>query len=180
MREQLRYFWLCSTCSQSLTIQTSTAGGVRIAPARAVHETCQPTGERRDFADSSELNPSSKAAKHTDTRSGKHKLALLKKELEFLDSGGYRQALGWRAPFIFEDSPICPKPRFSSCPSVHCVLMDFVPREHRGQRIPCRHIALKPAGETLDTLYSTAAMEEIETSLRDWLKREITRLERAC
>ena len=41
--------------------------------------------------------------------STKHKLGALVKELEFLDSGGYRQAMGWRPPLVFEDSPNMPK-----------------------------------------------------------------------
>lgn len=110
--------------------------------------------------------------------SAQHRLQRLKRELEFLNSGGYRQALGWRAPLIFEDSSICPKRRFSSCPSVDCILIDFVPSEHRDNAVPCRHIRLNHAGETLDTLYTTATMEEIEASVRDWLERQISELEK--
>jgi hypothetical protein len=104
----------------------------------------------------------------------------LKQQLEFLNRGGYRVALGWRAPWIFEDSPICPKTPSSGCPSVHCVLMEFVPAEHRGQTVPCRHIALNPAGETLQSLYSTGTMEKIETAVRGWLEQQIGELEKAA
>jgi hypothetical protein len=54
--------------------------------------------------------------------------------------------------------------------------LDFVPNQERNQAIPCRHIPLNDAGETLETLYNTASMEEIETVLREWLKKKIAEL----
>ena len=112
--------------------------------------------------------------------STKHKLVALVKELEFLDSGGYRQAMGWRPPLVFEDSPICPKPPCSACPTTQCVLLDFVPEEHRVQTIPCRHIPLNQTGETLHTLYNTESMEDIEKGLREWLTKKIAELKQVA
>jgi hypothetical protein len=109
----------------------------------------------------------------------KSNLEALQREVHFLDNGGYRQALGWRAPLIFEDSPICPKPPSSACPNAQCVLLDFVPQAQRDQTILCRHIPLNEAGETLHSLYNTASEEEIEHALREWLKRKIAELEEA-
>jgi hypothetical protein len=54
--------------------------------------------------------------------------------------------------------------------------LDFVPNQERNQAIPCRHIPLNDAGETLETLYNTANMEEIEPVLREWLKKKIAEL----
>lgn len=107
----------------------------------------------------------------------KEKLDALTKELEFLERGGYRMMLGWRAPLVFEDSPICPKAPHAACSGDGCVLMDFVPQDQRDQAIPCRHIPLNNIGETLNTLYPTATTEEIENTLREWLKSEIANLE---
>lgn len=112
-------------------------------------------------------------------QSAKSKIEILRKELEFLECGGYRSMLGWRPPLVFEDSPICPKPPNMACPDAQCVLIDFVPDLQRVQEVPCRHIPLDEAGETLHTLYNTATMEEIENALRAWLKREIAKLERS-
>jgi hypothetical protein len=105
------------------------------------------------------------------------KLDALKKELEFVEHGGYRMVMGWRPLLIFEDSPICPKPPSCACPDSRCMLLDFVPKERRGESVPCRHIPLNEIGETLHTLYNTATMDEIEIILGRWLKQEIAKLE---
>src|ERR1039458_5509617 len=49
-------------------------------------------------------------------------LHVLKNELKFVQKGGYRAALVWRAPLVFEDSPTCPKQQCSACPDTNCVL----------------------------------------------------------
>jgi hypothetical protein len=109
----------------------------------------------------------------------RRQLEALRKELEFLDSGGYRMQMGWRSPLVFEDSPICPKTPLSACPNPNCVLLDLVAEEYREQVIPCRHIPLNEAGETLSSLYNTGSMAEIEIVLRAWLKKEIEELKQA-
>jgi hypothetical protein len=113
-------------------------------------------------------------------RTAKDKLAMLTRELEFLENGGYRMPRGWRPPFIFEDSPVCPKLPCSACPLAECVLIDLVPERRRNQTIPCRHIPLDETEATLETLYATATNEEIEKMLREWLPRNIAELERAA
>ena len=35
--DELRYFWLCSTCCKSMTIQLSGAGGIRLAPTASLN-----------------------------------------------------------------------------------------------------------------------------------------------
>jgi hypothetical protein len=105
------------------------------------------------------------------------RLDALRKELDFLESAGYQVMLGWRPPLIFEDSPICPKPPYAACPDDRCLLLDFIPENQRDQKVPCRHIPLNEMGETLHTLYNTANMDEIENTLREWLKKEIEKLQ---
>ncbi len=104
-------------------------------------------------------------------------LAILKAELKFLEDGSYRR-LGknaWRPRLIFEDSPTClnydapEKPADCS----HCPLIQFVPPDFRAARIPCRHIPLNPAGETLQTLYESADQTEIEAAVAHWLRSVI-------
>jgi len=104
-------------------------------------------------------------------------LQVLRNELQFVQKGGYRAPLVWRAPLIFEDSPTCPKERCSTCPDPNCVLMSFVPKECRSEAVPCRHIPLDEIGETVDSLYRTATNEEIEQTLQSWLLKTIRQLE---
>jgi hypothetical protein len=105
------------------------------------------------------------------------RLRVLRNELQFLDKGGYRSPIQWRSARIFEDSPSCPKDRWSACPHGDCVLLDFVPEQSRLEVIPCRYIALDESGETLETLYSTGTNEEIQKALREWLLKTIAGLE---
>jgi hypothetical protein len=109
-------------------------------------------------------------------------LDVLKFELEFLEQGGYgrlpREA--WRPRFVFEDSPTCMN--FSSEdkdrePCSECLLMQFVPENARTEQIPCIHIPLSPAGETIESLYRTGTQQEIEEALGAWLRATIRRLE---
>ena len=108
----------------------------------------------------------------------KSALRFLKNELKFVQKGGYRAPLGWRAPLIFEDSPTCPKERCSACPGVNCVLLSFVPEECLYEPVPCRHIPLNELGETLDSLYRTGTNDEIEQALQSWLLDNILQLEK--
>ncbi len=104
-------------------------------------------------------------------------LRVLKNELRFVQKGGYRQPRLWRPPLVFEDSPICAKQGCAACPETSCVLMNFVPQERRHEAVPCRHIPLNDLGETVDSLYRTGTNEEIEESLRSWLRKTIGQLE---
>jgi len=107
-------------------------------------------------------------------------LKVLKDELEFVQKGGYRRSrCVWRAPLVFEDSPTCRKQRCSACPETDCVLMRFVPEDWLYDSVPCRHIPLNDLGETIDSLYRTGTNEEIEQTLRSWLKETIRQLSEA-
>jgi len=102
-------------------------------------------------------------------------------ELEFLESGGYRNSvrLQWHPQFIFEDSQIClnrdPTVRETSCQE--CALAEYVPADRRSKRTPCRFIPLSQDGLTLDFLYRTGTAEEWETAVAVWLRQAIKRLE---
>jgi Ala-tRNA(Pro) deacylase len=104
-------------------------------------------------------------------------LDALKKELSFLQGGGYRlPPHGWKLPLIFEDSPICVKRELTACHATRCALMKLVPPEFKSARVPCRYIPLNALGETVDSLYRTATNEEIEDALYRWLLETIARL----
>lgn len=108
-------------------------------------------------------------------------LQLLKRELAFLDSGGYKHhpRSSWRAPYIFEDSPSCPNSSDRARPYLcqECWLMQFVAPELREGQVPCRFVDLTGNGMTVDSFYRCGTPAESEEALRTWLQRHIHELE---
>jgi hypothetical protein len=108
-------------------------------------------------------------------------LEVLKSELEFLETGGYRRwpETSWRPKFIFEDSPSCINyySEGNPLPCTGCALICLVPPALRSAKFPCRHIPLNAPGETLDSLYRHRDQSEIESTVATWLRAAITRLE---
>jgi hypothetical protein len=108
-------------------------------------------------------------------------LDVLKFELEFLKKGGYGSSprQPWRFQHIFEDSPTCMNydSKENPGPCSDCVLMQLVPQEFLGTRIPCRHIPLNAGSETLDSLYRYADGREIEETFGKWLRTTIAKIE---
>jgi hypothetical protein len=108
-------------------------------------------------------------------------LDVLKFELSFLEDGGYGRSphAPWRAPAVFEDSPICPNfcdpTRPHPCES--CLLEEFVPEGRRGESIPCRFIELTKEGQTVDDFYRTGSQVEMEEALARWLRAQIAKIE---
>lgn len=113
---------------------------------------------------------------------GRDILEVLKFELNFLLDGGYGRSprSPWRAPAIFEDSPICPN--FSDpthpVPCENCMLEQFVPQQQRGESVPCRFIELTKEGQTVEDLYRTGNQSEMEEALAAWLRAQIAKIER--
>ncbi len=109
-------------------------------------------------------------------------LDILRFELSFLLDGGYGRSprAPWRAPAIFEDSPICP----NFCDPLHpnrcdeCLLADFVPEGQEKADIPCRFIPLTKEGVTMEDLYRTGSQKEMEQALETWLRNQIKKIER--
>jgi hypothetical protein len=108
-------------------------------------------------------------------------LEILRFELRFLEDGGYARSpyAPWRAPYIFEDSPTCLNFKDSARPHAcsECLLTQLVPPDLREQDVPCRFIPLNDKGQTVDSLYHTGTQVEMTEALRDWLSREIRRIE---
>lgn len=109
-------------------------------------------------------------------------LDVLRFELSFLQDGGYGRSpqAPWRAPAIFEDSPICPNfcdpARPHPCES--CLLEQFVPQGQRSEAVPCRFIQLTEQGQTVEDLYRTGSQLEMEEALARWLRAQIEKIER--
>src|SRR5262249_41384278 len=115
------------------------------------------------------------------TTNSQQTLDLLRRELAFLNSGGYRRSLHapWRAAYLFEESPSCPN--FSDRARPHecsdCWLMQFVPAELRSEQVPCRFVQLASDEVTVDSLYRCSTAEESERAMRHWLQERIRELE---
>jgi len=108
-------------------------------------------------------------------------LEVLRFELKFLEDGGYGRSprTPWRATNIFEDSPTCLNFGDPSHPHPcnECFLMQFVPEEKQGERVPCHFIPLTAKGETVDDFYRWGTQIEVEEALKNWLRKEIKRIE---
>ncbi len=101
---------------------------------------------------------------------------LFQAELKFLEDGGYRPPrTSWRAPYVFEDSPTCPKFRDAARPHPckECPLMELVPPQFREESAPCRFVPLTEAGESVDYFYRTGTQMELEGALACWLRKQI-------
>ncbi len=114
-------------------------------------------------------------------KDGRDILEVFKFELGFLQDGGYGRSTRapWRAPAIFEDSPICPNfcdPAHSH-PCETCLLEQFVPEELKKEASPCRFICVSKDGRTIEDLYRTGSQAEIEEALEGWLRAQIARIE---
>jgi len=109
-------------------------------------------------------------------------LTVLKKELEFLEKGGYHNTARapWRPQFVFQDSPTCLNfdPTQQARPCSECILTQLAPGDMQQKKFPCRYIPLNERGETIDSFYRSGTQEELELDLGRWLKTTIERLEK--
>ncbi len=108
-------------------------------------------------------------------------LQLLKTELQFVESGGYRRSerSPWRPPYVFEESPSCPNYSDRSRPHrcIDCWLMQFVALDLRDEQVPCRFVQLTSDGITIDSLYRYGSTAETEQILSCWLRERIREIE---
>ena len=108
-------------------------------------------------------------------------LEVLKAELNFVQKGGYGRSPRepWRAHLVFEDSPSCMNydTKDNHAPCTERLLMQFVPPEKRGEKVPCRHIPITADGTTLLELYRGGTDQVIEEAMTGWLQREIAKVE---
>lgn len=115
------------------------------------------------------------------SRDDRNPLEVLKFELNFLEQGGYGRSphTPWRPSLIFQDSPSCLN--FNEPGRPHpceaCLLTDFVPAARQCADVPCRHIPLNAAGQTIDDLYRNSSEIEVEEAVIKWLRAAIAKLE---
>jgi hypothetical protein len=78
-------------------------------------------------------------------------LTVLKRELDFLEKGGYATPRERRGPqFVFQDSPSCLNFDPAQTPKLcsDCLLTQLAPENFRNRNIPCRYIQLSDSGAT--------------------------------
>ena len=108
-------------------------------------------------------------------------LELLKEELSFIEKGGYGRSVRtpWKPTSAFQDSLTCLN--FASPQRTHpcseCALMGFVSPEGRDTDVPCHHIPLSEAGETIEELEAEENEAQLERKLADWLCARIKEIE---
>lgn len=108
-------------------------------------------------------------------------LEVLKFELNFLEHGGYGRSVRtpWKSTSVFQDSLSCinfndpQRPH----PCNECLLYDMVPDPAREHDVPCHHIPLNAAGETIDSMERQATQIELEEAVKDWLRAKIRTIE---
>ena len=115
------------------------------------------------------------------TKDDRDILELLKEELDFIDKGGYGRSVRtpWKEQSIFQDSLSCINYGYPyrAHPCNECHLLDFVDPEHKGTAIPCHHIPLNEAGETIEDLETADNEAKLEHKVRDWLRAKISEIE---
>jgi hypothetical protein len=115
------------------------------------------------------------------TKKQEELLRALRFELEFLRHGGYGRSVRtpWQSTSVFQDSPTCLN--FDEVGRPHpcdeCMLMQFVPAEHRQDEIPCHQIPLNEKGDTIETLFEIKRSGMAEDLLEKWLVDAIARVE---
>jgi hypothetical protein len=107
-------------------------------------------------------------------------IETLKRELCILEQGGYAPSEcepHW-APKIFRDSVSCPNLglEIKVAPCSSCYLMEFVPPQYRNRDDACQHIPLNTQGETVASLSKAGDPGRLQSALRTWLQKTISRL----
>ena len=108
-------------------------------------------------------------------------LKALRSELQFVESGGYKRSerTPWRAPFIFEDSPICVNhgSAVREHPCHECLLIKFVLEARKHEASPCQFVPLTEASKNIHLLYRYGTEVQLEEALTAWLRRQIGEIE---
>lgn len=112
---------------------------------------------------------------------GRDILEVLKFELNFLEHGGYGRSVRtpWKPTSVFQDSLSCinfndpERPH----PCNECLFHEMVPETLRDEDVPCHHIPLNAAGETIETMERQATQIELEEAVKTWLREKIASIE---
>jgi hypothetical protein len=111
-------------------------------------------------------------------------IRLLEAELDLIEGGGYEPPAGHpeqeRPIFDHSVSMACINhwevPGHEADCHDNCVLMQAVPEDRRGEKLPCHHIPLNAAGETVSSIEATGGKERAQEEVKRWLRHTIQRL----
>jgi len=109
-------------------------------------------------------------------------IRLLETELALIESGGYGRSVRepWKPKSMFQYSVACinhwlvPEHVPDKCEG--CLLLDFVPNEHKNEEAACHFIPLNEAGETVQSLEQKGDQDRLEKVVSEWLRATIKRL----
>lgn len=108
-------------------------------------------------------------------------LELLKDELDFIEKGGYGRSVRtpWKPTSTFQDSLSCLNYGYPyrAHPCSECHLIDFVSPEDRVAVVPCHHIPLNEAGETIEDLEAGDNEAKLQRNVGEWLRARIKQIE---
>ena len=108
-------------------------------------------------------------------------LEILQEELAFIEKGGYGRSVRtpWLQKSMFQDSLSCLNYGYPyrAHPCSECHLLDFVEPEDRAQMVPCHHIRLDNAGDTIEELESEGSEYRMQNLVREWLRTQINQLQ---
>ncbi len=173
---RMEYFWLCGQCAATLRLVSEKKDGavvVRLVARAQSADSYLPVGYNAEDAPRAREIPLNKDDRDL--------LDILKFELDFVESGGYGRSVHTpqQPTSIFQDSITCinfgdPE---RTRPCEECLLMQFVPEEHRKDSVPCHHIRLNERGESVEDLEALDNQQRLEENLAAWLRAAIRNLE---
>ena len=115
------------------------------------------------------------------TQDDRDVLELLKTELDFIEQGGYGRSVRtpWLPKSVFQDSTSCLNYGYPyrAHPCTECSLLDFVQPEARSQPMPCHHIHLNAAGDTIEEMEAKGNESKMENLVKKWLRTQISEIE---
>jgi hypothetical protein len=113
-------------------------------------------------------------------KDGRDILEVLQGELAFIKNRGYVPSVrqSWFSKSIFQDSMTCLNYGYPyrAHPCSECHLLDFVDPENRSQVVPCHHIPLNSAGDTIEELESQGDDVRAIKLVEEWLCRKINQI----
>ena len=109
-------------------------------------------------------------------------LEVLRKELQFLEGGGYDRVAAhyWKPVSVFQNSVSCPNvdDPSKSVPCHQCAYYELVPPHTRDESVPCHFIPLNDEGETIHSMERQYSQEELLEAVGVWLRTTIKKLEK--
>ncbi|MCL4854703.1 MAG: hypothetical protein KJZ78_25360 [Bryobacteraceae bacterium] len=107
---------------------------------------------------------------------------LLEAELDLIESGAYEPSAGKPTEDkpMFYHSLVCINHWFvpGHEPECHddCALLDAVPAKGKAEALPCHHIPLNEAGDTVKSLEEKGQHERVKEEVANWLRNAIRQL----